>query len=240
MRVGIVDDNDAERYLIKKCIQECFLKKKAGCEIVEYSTGDELIRYLNDSGSVRIDLLFLDVEMPGMDGIEVKDSIIHMDKVFRIVFVTMHMDTVYRAFGYKVIDFLTKPVSALSIEKNIDVAAKELIQNTKIPIEELPETYLEDLEYIKSENNYVWVYLKDRKDGCLVTQKMKNVEEKLQDIPIVRVHKSYMVNFLEVLEIGKEIRLKSGKNIPLGRKYGQGVKECFMEFKKKQIKGRMR
>lgn len=240
MRVGIVDDNNDERYLLKKCVQECFLKKRAGCEIIEFSSGEELLKYLNGSGSERLDLLFLDVEMPGLDGIVVKDSIIHMDKVFRIVFVTGHRDTVYKAFVYKVIDFLTKPVDEASIEKNIDVAAQELIQNTKIPLDELPDTYLEDLEYIKSENNYVWVYLKGKKDGCLVTRKMKNVEEKLKDIPIVRVHKSYMVNFLEVLDIGKEIRLKSGKVIPLGRKYGQGVKERFMEFKKKQIKGRMR
>lgn len=239
MILAIVEDEKREREFIKNCCREYLKARGTPYELFEFESGKGLLEYLEDSESKRIDILFLDVELPGLDGIQIKNYIISMEKVFRIVFVTGHEEFVYDAFGFKVMSFLKKPISTLLIGKQIDKILREMLQNVRLPIDDLKDVYLEDLLYIKSENNYVWVYLKNEKNPRLVTEKMKTIETKLKELPVIRIHKSYMVNLLEVANITNVVLMKNSEEIPLGRKYRQDAKTCFLEFKRKQIKGRM-
>lgn len=244
MRIGILDDNDSERIIVKTYVQETLSEKNISGKIVEFSSGESLINYC-DRKSEKIDLLFLDVEMPGLDGIEVKNIISDSNSVCRIVFVTSHNEAMPDAFGYKVVDFLVKPVERSAIERQIDKLLKQILQNKIIRIEDGVEIYLEDLKYIRSEGNYTLFYLKGSDDYKVTSRQMGIVESELSNLPIIRVHKSYMVNLLEVIEIlSDKVILREDTNgqdktiIPVGRKYAKAAKSGFIDFKKMQMRER--
>lgn len=236
-----MDDEREHRWMLRQYSKEILKSGGSDYEVIEFDNGRSLLEYCQNVDSGRIDLLILDIEMPRMDGIEIKEKLLYNDKVFRMLFVTSHEEYMGEAFGIKVINFLTKPVQKERLMRNIKTVQKELLENVQLPLEGLEApVYLEQVEYIQSENNYTFVWLHRQKKRLLSTMKLKEVEKRLENLPIIRVHKSYMVNLMHVSAVGKYITFKdSTTHIPVGRTYVEQVKEAYKALRSEQIRGRM-
>ena len=96
--------------------------------------------------------------MKEINGIEVKDRVIRNDAVWRIVFVSSHIEMMRMAFGLKTLGFIYKPVIRRDICKWLDVVYMELMENIFIAVDDdsINVTYvsLEDIEFFKAEGNY--------------------------------------------------------------------------------------
>jgi DNA-binding LytR/AlgR family response regulator len=222
MNCIIVDDDKLSSKLI-----EGFVKK---------STSLNLIGIFNDSVSARnemtkrrdIDLIFLDIQMPELDGF---DFILSLENPPNIIIVSSTEQYALRAFDNNVIDYLLKPISyarfCKAIDKTIRYFARKEIANTgdeEIFIKKsssLVKLKLKEIIYVEALENYVTLTTNDEKFTIHFT--MKAIENHLPSGVFIRVHRSYIIN-KSMIQAIKENSLDlivgdSIKNIPVGKSF---------------------
>lgn len=187
-----------------------------------------------------VDILFLDVEMPGMNGFETAERIIKLKKDTIVVFVSNHMELVQEAFKVKAFRYLYKPYKTEEIKEVLDEAFKELLSND-IVIAKIKDREI----YIKAREIYLIEALGDNSaiylsDSHIITcQTLKHWKEILGD-SFFQSHKSYIVNFLNVKEIcyGKEsmIEMVDGKLVQVSIRNRSLLKKEYHNFIKKNAK----
>ena len=243
VRIGICDDSIRDRERIKIFCNNYFQKNDVEYQCLEFSSGEELLAYCYRKKKENIDLLFLDVEMGKIDGISVRQELQEVPFVKRIVFITGHAEVVLKAFGEKVIGFAEKPVSCGEVDHWLDIVIREVNKNITIVYDGFNRTdsvETEQIEYIKAEKNYTMLYLNNQQEGILVPLSMKDWEEKLKKLPLLRVHKSYIVNLYHVTNVTQEISLRDNPvTIPVGRSYQNKVREKYMNYVAEKVRGRL-
>lgn len=235
--IGICDDNAEEREYLKQMCERCFDEMGYSCECRCFSSGEEAVSY---SGQ-RLHLLFLDVEMGELDGLQVCRALEDTDRVWRVVFVSSHREAVFGSFGLKTLDFGVKPVSYEQMCRWISVMIRENKENTILHFAAPEGERLLELEQIycmEAAGNYIYICTEAEK--FLAAGNLKLWEEKCRRSVLVRVHKSYLVNLLWVKEFpGDVMILKNGKQIPIGRKYKADAKEKYRQTIYARMRGRI-
>lgn len=184
MIIGICEDRKEDRIRIEQACTSLINYENEIFEIKEFQDGQEVLEY-EDS----LDLLFLDIEMPKVDGIKVKNQLQKQKKNTMILFVTIHDELMSSAFGMNVYGFIHKR----SLEKNMErilPSALELIQNYVMIEGEIDSR---KVVYIKSEGVYCRFFMEDGEEQ-LIRISMKKLEELLLGVGYIRTHKSYLVN----------------------------------------------
>jgi two-component system LytT family response regulator len=199
MNCLIVDDNKIARTTLKKLISldpglilidECSNATEAYIKILEQP----------------IDLLFLDIEMPGMTGMELAKSL--GQKRPLIIFTTSNRDYAAEAFDLDVIDFITKPVTTVRFLQSVEKARE--FRKTKIfPADLIEEDFifirdsgtvrrlqLDNILYLEAQGDYVKIYVANQFYNIHTT--LKSVEEKLPASVFLRVHRSFIINVSKI------------------------------------------
>lgn len=248
MVIGICDDRREEREYLQALCEAYADNKKEICEYVLFSSGKEVLEYCMDSENSVIDLLFLDIEMSGMSGLELRAAVAKEEKIWRIAFVTSHMESVLDAYGIKTIGFVPKPPTYELVEKSIQIVAEELKENVTIEIvrdkDDVLQIELNDIVYLKAAGSYTEIYtydaLQKNESYILSAKKLGDIEKKLSGLSIVRVHKSYLVNLEHVLDAEKSVKLRDIEDeLPVGRSYKETVKTRVREYAKGKIRRRL-
>ncbi len=173
--------------------------------------------------SADIDLIFLDVEMPEMTGIELLESFKDLPPV---ILITSKEKYAVKAFEHKVTHYLVKPLEYGAFLKGIERIFKlyesTLIQNRDyIFIKEnsvLSKVMHKDIWYCEALGDYVKVYVKEKPH--VVNSTMKNMEDKLRmNKEFMRVHRSYIINLNYLKNFDYETAVVEGNIIPIGNKY---------------------
>ena len=112
--IGICDDEEQYRAQIKLLCSAFFDTQKQEFGFVEFTSGEEVLAYQGD----RIHLLFLDIEMPGMGGLEVLSRVRRNERIWRIVFVTSHKELKWETIDLKTLAFLEKPLEKAGVDVN--------------------------------------------------------------------------------------------------------------------------
>lgn len=182
-----------------------------------FESGLESIDWLKNSD---VDLIFLDIEMPDLSGLDLVKSI---DNLPQIVFITSHSEYAVDAFEHQVTDFIPKPVQLPRLIKAVD-RAKELNENVKK--EEQNEIYvrvdgrfirlpLNNVSYIESLGDYV-TFVTDQK-RYIVHSTLKNIDEKITNDNFLKVHRSYIINLSKIVDIEETNLVIGDKVIPISR-----------------------
>lgn len=162
-------------------------------------------------------LVFLDVEMPKMNGFEMLEQLKHVD--FEIIFTTSYDQYALKAIRFSAIDYLLKPIDSTelnnAVEKFIHRNTKSISQQLEIlmqkihqpatPVNKIALPTMEGLQMIpvdaiiscESDNNYTVLQLKNNKK-LVVSRTLKEIEELLEEHSFVRVHRCYLANLNEV------------------------------------------
>lgn len=169
--------------------------------------------------------------------------------MWRIVFVTSHLESVLDSFGIKTLGFIVKPAKLEQVEKWLRVALADIKENVEIEINSLLEKQsltlkLEDILYFEGDRNYTKLYISNHLKGDekykLLTKKIGELEKELKKYSIIRVHKSYMVNLHKVMSVEQNITLMgTEEKIPIGRAYKEEVRNRFIEFAKEKVRLRI-
>lgn len=222
----IVDDDELSQLTLRKCVEQVkFLNLVAVCNDALEAT--EVLANNN------IDLVFLDIEMPNMSGI---DLVKNFD-VPQIIFVTSKAEFAPEAFDLDVTDFIIKPVELPRFLKACDRAlqnAQGKEGSTGGVIEggsgyvfvkhdsRYIKIRMEEIHYVEALADYVNIYLENSRHTILST--MKAIEAKLPEREFVRVHRSYIVRIDKIVEIeDNTIILQGNKLIPVSRSYKENL-----------------
>jgi len=241
--VVIVDDESPARDLINS-----FLEPYDEFEVVgEADNGFEACRIIN---KIKPDLVFLDVQMPKLTGIEVLDLL--EKPIPFIIFSTAYDQFAVQAFERNAIDYLLKPYNRDRFDKAInrylgntkdtssinnqlqeDIRATEVKLN-RIPVRSGSKIYvlkLEEVRYFEAQDDYIKIY--SSKGSFLKQQTMKYMESNLPGDVFVRIHRSYIlnINFLNQLEIydryGYTAITTDNHKLPVSRKGAIKLKKAI-------------
>lgn len=238
--IGICDDEQEIINISKEFCQKISTELNIEFMFLTFSSGEEIIQCKET-----IDILLLDIEMNGMNGIETMHILEDISTIKNILFVSGYSSYIHDSFGTKTKGFVCKPIEYNRLKKEIEKTIQYINKSTNKHIIEictdgnhiLIDT--ENIMYIQGEGRYV--QLVTNTASYLVTENIKVWENKLSISNIQRVHKSYIVNYKYVSNIvGTELMLNNNLNIPIGRKYYKQVKEQFREhlFERMRINGR--
>jgi len=248
--IGICDDDQIIRMQQMKLCQVIISKITKSYKIIGFCSAEEVLTYLEREEESQIDFLLLDIEMDGMNGLQLRDRLIHDSRVWRIVFATSHLESMNEAFGLKTIGFISKPVSQEILEKKLQGVYKEKMERYCLKIRENDKVKgiyrLDSILYFEADGNFTKVYYQDKEsEGVnikydLLSIKLGDVEKQIDGQDIVRIHKSYMVNLAQVKDMSDKVTfLNCDTKIPVGRTYKEEVKKLYMQYIVKNMRERV-
>ena len=220
MKIGICDDNEKDLQLIYEISRDTVAELPMEYEIVKFHHGNDLLQQIQE-----FQLLILDIEMPDVSGIKIKDSIDITDRNCLIIFVTEYEERIKDAFGVPSFSFIEK-----------DNMKEELPRFIVRALNILRFVYLEEagvdsrkVMYIKAENIYCDLYLSNgRKKESRIP--LKQYESLLKDFDFVRIHRSYLVNLQHVDKItDRGVHIKNNI-LPVSTRMRKIVVEKYNEY----------
>lgn len=222
MKIGICDDDtQARKQLLNLC------QKLGYNEVYEFESGEEL---LSSDVCRTLTLLFLDIQMNGMTGIEVKNTMENSCPFTLIIFNTSHNEHVNDAFGRNVISFISKPFSELSIRHNIEKAAYLSRNFSPIKIDDVTSIPCEEILYLCSEQKYSIFHTKNG-ESILSRKPMKKWAKELDEFDFCPISRSTIINLKHYKKIyDKKVILYNGASFAISRRYTNLVKEKFDEY----------
>nr|WP_319265049.1 LytTR family DNA-binding domain-containing protein [uncultured Draconibacterium sp.] len=220
----IVDDEELAIDIIEDYIKRLeFLEIKGKCK--------NAIEALNMLNSTKVDLIFLDIQMPGLTGLQLMKNIANPPQV---IFTTAYSEFALEGFELEALDYLIKPISFERFIKAVNRYFKlnnfnNLIINEKTEENSNPfifvksdkkmlKVFLSSITHIESIRNYVTIYLNDNSQ-IKTHNTISNIEQKLTEPGFLRIHRSYIVSTDKIesytsgsVQIGREY-------IPISRNY---------------------
>lgn len=181
-----------------------------------------------------IDLIFLDIQMPGITGVQFLKSMVSNPMV---VFITAYEQYALEGFELNIVDYLLKPVSFERFLKATN-KANELFQlktttvQTKVISDEhffvnaeysLVKIRYADILYIEGLKDYIKIYLSTQSRPVITRMTMKSIEEKFATMPFMRIHKSYIVS-LNKIESIRNLKITIGTHlIPVSEQFSEDL-----------------
>jgi two-component system LytT family response regulator len=195
--------------------------------------------------SLRPDLVFLDVQMPGMSGFEVLETL-GDEPVPALIFVTAFEQFAVRAFEARALDYLLKPFRRERFHASLGRVRRGLLTRSASPPERsltAPDRMLvksgdhlvfvpfAELDFVRAADNYVRLHMAGK--TCDVRETITAMEARLPREHFVRIHRSYIVNIAAMLQIypagGGEymVALRGGRHLPVGPRYPSLIRNAL-------------
>lgn len=231
MRVAICDDNVHFINALERLLFH-WAAKPVKFYVATFTNSDDLLEvHANEP----FDLIFLDIIMPMINGIETAREIRRTDRTVKIIFLTSSPEYAVESYSVRAYHYLLKPVQPESLYQVMDQLSAEIIADTRaITIKELHANYrieLNQIEYIESQNKHILFYLTDlRKLESTATLASWEDHLLLQD-GFFRCHRSYIVNIHHIVSFNAlEIRMRSGAIIPISRNTRKAFEEAYFSL----------
>jgi DNA-binding LytR/AlgR family response regulator len=232
-----VDDLPLNFESLKVYIDQTDSFQLIGTETNSFKALDELI-----SGRIQPDIIFLDIDMPGVDGMEIAAAVRSKCKV---IFTTAHADYAAQSYDVEAVDYLVKPITYSRFLKAVNKAKQQLLENTSIKeAEHIPEIILlpgngkgnyikvftREIRYIEADSNFLKVFTEKQMIHTYCT--MKTMLENLPESLFARIHNSYIINIAFIDKISLEcIKMLNGPEIFLTRTYKDNIRKYFIKKK---------
>jgi DNA-binding LytR/AlgR family response regulator len=216
----IVEDLQVAADFLKRFCEKCGV-----VDVVHhFLNAEDALHYLKDNV---VDLIFLDVEMPGVSGFELLDQLVYTPQV---ILTTSKTEYAYNAFQYNVTDYLKKPFTYQRFLEAIQKVSKKSEQENGNAEQDhlfiksdgkLIRLHNDDILFIESMGDYVKFITPSKK--YITHNTIKNLETKVNPQVFMKVHRSYIVNFTKINDIQENVLFISGNMIPISKTHKSGV-----------------
>lgn len=208
-----------------------------------FSNGLDALKFLQENN---IDLVFFDINMPQLSGMELAKMARKMDLSFKLIFTTAFTEYAVDSYKVNADDYLLKPFSLNdfndSIEKLISKSVKEdadLVPEKDVEWErdyvfvksnyQIRRIKFDEIQYFEGLKDYIQIYLKGEKHPVLILTSFKKVIEKLPENKFMRIHRSYIVNLDAVEKVERNRVIFNDIFLPIS----DGNKDRFFDFLKR-------
>lgn len=232
MIIGICDD---EIIIRNELIRLCGIVKETSIitlEIKCFSSGEQLLECQEP-----IDILFLDIQMKGMDGLHTAMKIREQDDSMIIIFLTGYRDYLQEGYRVKAFRYLLKPIKEVEFLQALTDAMNEITKNYKAILGMDGETLyikLKDIIYIEYVNRVTVV--RTRKCTYQSGLTISEWETVLSIGDFYRVHKAYIVNMAYIEEIGKKVLMDNGEKVEVAVRQMGKLKKACKEFRRRNAR----
>ena len=235
IKCAIVDDEPLAVELLASYVKKIPFLELSG----KYSNATDALQGITENP---VDLLFLDIQMPELNGLELSKMI---PETTRVVFTTAFNQYAVDGFRVNALDYLLKPISYADFleacnkamqwfqlvqqqdEQATPTAEKEEIKSIFVKSEyKLLQINLDDIRYIEGLKDYVKIYTEQSPHPILSLMNMKAIEQMLPASRFIRVHRSFIVQKSKIREIERNRIVFGNVYIPIGDSY----KQAFQDF----------
>ena len=224
MKIAICDDDKIFRQQIYKCLKNYNSK----LELTEYSSGAALC-----SSDVDYDIIFLDIEMPDLNGMETAQKLRSAGRNGYIIFLTAHTEMIYQAFHVKAFRFLRKPLKMSELREAFSAAEAELAENQVLVIKtggDVLRLRIREVMYLEAYGDGTYIYIVQG-DVYDVHESLKAVAERLPCTDFFRIHKSYFIGLRYVRAVSNgNVIMDNQKELPLSRRNTVAFKTAYLEY----------
>lgn len=228
--IAICDDLPEERATLAQMVRACCQKRQINEKIHLFSSGEDLLASFRPG---RFHMVFLDIYMAGLSGMETARKIRHQDAVCALIFATTSYEHGIESFEVRASDYLVKPFNL----QDVDDALEWCISN-------MPEEYrclsvcsrweqveipLRSIHYIEIRDHQAHIFTED--DTVVTRRGMDELENEIASEDFLRCHRSFLINMNHAHNIeGNAFRMKNGELIPIGSTSASWARERFINW----------
>lgn len=229
MKIAICDDEINFQKELQKELEKYYGVLEVEIEVFNYGN-DFLERF--DNNPMDFQIIFMDIEMPGLNGLDVSKRIREVNQSVPIIFLTSHTELAMDGYEVDAFRFLDKPLRMEKLADTLSAFDKLRLLDSKIELQDGERILLvewKEIQYVQSENVYINVYLEN--DRYLIRKKLSEMEEQMPKQIFYKPHRSYLVNlrFMKSFD-GKKILMNNGVEIPLSRGKQNELKTALMNY----------
>lgn len=234
IRIAICDDEKAQRETLRNFLERYFSGRDYAMILAEYTCGEPLIADYKEN-TAGYDLIFLDIFMGGIDGMETARSIRKRDIGVPIIFLTTTPDYALEGYDVRAMGYLVKPLVPEKATALLDYFLRAQYsgsQKTLLVREGARGTRIayREILYIESRNSKLLVHTVDGKEHH-VYRKLDEVEQELVGRCFLRCHQSFLVNLAHVCAAEKDsFLLEGGIRISLRRQDAKQLREAYFGY----------
>ncbi len=236
LSIAICDDNQENRLSLRWLLESILENRKLEYTIYEFSSGETLLPWMEKHHN-EIDLLFLDIEMGRLNGLETAKKLRADNAALQIVFVTGFSDYVFDGYGVDALGYLLKPAKRDQLE---DILSRTLIRRCKAA-ERTYSFHNGDIWYRIPYKEILYFESNRRKVSCITSKrsyefygKLDEVAQELSDSDFVRIHQRYLVRADAIGQIcGNEVEVGE-YTLPISRSYHQ---QALLALTRSALKG---
>lgn len=228
IKIAICDDEPLYLEKIKKYLTD--VDGSNEFEISAFRSGEELLSGYTPG---LFDIIILDIEMDGMNGLEAAERIRRKDEDVLLMFLTSHSEFAIDGYAVNAYRYMLKGESDYLCMRQIESIISEYKQSVSALVVESKGSTIscryKDIFYLEVLNKTAILHKRD--SSVEFPGRISELEDRLSGSDFVRTHKSYIVNLANVdyLE-AKEVLLNNGKRVPIGRKYKDALTESYIKF----------
>lgn len=220
LRIGICDDEQALRFGLRCALERILEQRETECEFFEFSSGNRLLDwYAKHFGE--LDLVFLDIEMEGLSGMDTARQLRAADKNLQLVFVTGYADYVFDGYSVGALGYLMKPAGG---DKLNDILTQALAA-LHLKAEEVYLCHNSEGMYRIPKASIRYFRSDKRQVTCVAESRSYTFYAKLDEVaedvgrPFVRIHQRYLVNAAAVEQIEGAAVVIAGERLPMSRNH---------------------
>lgn len=229
IRIAIVDDDPNDSNRLKEYVYRYFEEKTDLFMVKQFENGLDFLDYFKGN----IDIVFMDIEMPHLDGIATAKKMRMMDQDVILIYITNMAQFAIRGYEVNALEFMIKPVGYYNFTDKLEKAMAFLSRRASKSIvlhkgDNILKMNASDIYYMEKDRNYIMVHTSKgifRERGTI-----SDMEEKLEGAGFSKCNSGCLVNLKHVSQISKDVVLVQEQSLPLSRQQKKIFVQRFVEL----------
>ena len=226
LQIAICDDVVEQTLVLQNYVREYCERRNVEYKLYIYTSGIEML-----ADAEKMDIVFLDIEMPNLDGIETGRQIREKNSVCRIIMATCMVERMKEAFFIEAFRFIIKPFDQKEVEEALDACMKKILGSRSILLylnRNIYEVHQSEIQYIITYDSACEYRVRDKMLRSETS--LRELESQLDNRLFFRVHRKYIVYMAHIRSYKNgQIQMKDVK-LPVSRRRKKEFEQAYMEF----------
>lgn len=231
INIAIIDDEKVQVELLQKYVESWAQEKKLRVTIEVFYSAEAF--EFSWSMDKKYNIILLDVQMEGKNGIELAKKIRQKDELLNIIFITAITDYIAEGYDVSALNYLIKPVKEGKLYECLDKAVLKFVKEDKTILIEVDggteKIALKNIFYVEAFAHFIEINTENHK--YTTKKSISKIEKELEENSFIRCHRSYIVGLRHIKRIGiNELELDNGKIIPISRRQYSKTNMAFIRY----------